>query len=217
MEKCSIPKATLGRVPIYLKYLKELPEGSGATISATKISRGVALGEIQVRKDLAQVSGRGKPRIGYERDKLIDDLECCLNADNLTNAVLVGAGKLGRALLDYDGFEEFGVRIAAGFDCNESALPMGKNKSVLPIRSLESFCSEHQVKIGIITVGQGSAQDVCDKLVACGIQAIWNFAPCALSVPPTVLIKQEKLALSLAHLNSQIKNNENNKHGEVIL
>jgi redox-sensing transcriptional repressor len=78
---------------------------------------------------------------------------------------------------------------------------------VLPIREIETFCAEHDIKIGIITVGQGSAQEVCDKLVACGLKAIWSFAPCELSVPPTVLIRQEKLALSLAHLNSQIKNN----------
>lgn len=207
MEKRSISKATLERIPIYLKYLKDLPEESGSTISATKIARGVLLGEVQVRKDLALISGRGKPRIGYECDKLISDLENSLGAESLTNAVLVGAGKLGRALLDYDGFEELGVRIVAGFDCNETVWKLGQSKAVLPIKNIESFCAENDIKIGIITVGQGSAQEVCDKLVACGVKAIWNFAPCVLSVPSTVLLKQEKLALSLAHLNSQIKNN----------
>ncbi|MBQ1956931.1 MAG: redox-sensing transcriptional repressor Rex [Clostridia bacterium] len=207
MEKHSIPKATLGRVPIYLRYLRDLPDESGATISATKIARGVLLGEVQVRKDLAFISGSGKPRVGYERSKLIYDLESCLGSDSLTNAVLVGAGKLGRALLDYDGFEEFGVRIVAGFDCNDEVLRVSKGKLVLPIEDIEMFCTDNDIKIGIITVGQGSAQEVCDKLVACGIKAIWNFAPCTLSVPSTVLLRQEKLALSLAHLNSQIKNN----------
>lgn len=205
MEKSSVPKATLGRIPIYLRYLKELTDENGTTISATTIARGVLLGEVQVRKDLALISGRGKPRIGYERTTLIYDLEACLGWDRLTNAVLIGAGKLGRALLDYDGFEEFGVRIVAGFDCNETALQLGKGKSILPIKELEAFCAENDIKIGIITVGQGSAQEVCDKLVACGVKAIWNFAPCALTVPSTVLLKQEKLALSLAHLNSQIE------------
>ena len=205
MEKSSVPKATLGRIPIYLRYLKELTDENGTTISATTIARGVLLGEVQVRKDLALISGRGKPRIGYERTTLIYDLEACLGWDRLTNAVLIGAGKLGRALLDYDGFEEFGVRIVAGFDCNETALQLGKGKSILPIKELEAFCAENDIKIGIITVGQGSAQEVCDKLVACGVKAIWNFAPCALTVPSTILLKQEKLALSLAHLNSQIE------------
>lgn len=206
MEKRSIPKATLGRIPIYLRYLKDIADEGDTTISATKIARGVLLGEVQVRKDLALISGRGKPRIGYELSKLTYDLEICLGSDNVTNAVLVGAGKLGRALLDYEGFEEFGVRIVAGFDCNDRVLQFSKSKLVLPIKEIESFCADNDIRIGIITVGQGSAQEVCDKLVACGIKAIWNFAPCSLEVPPTVLVRQEKLALSLAHLNSQIKN-----------
>ena len=205
MNGYSIPKATLGRLPQYLQYLKSLPPANGATISATAIAKGLALGEVQVRKDLAVVSGAGKPKVGYERTKLIDDLERNLGYESLTNAVLVGAGKLGRALLDYDGFEEFGVRIVAGFDCNDHAVPLGKNaKAILPIKDIGAYCAQNNVKLGIVTVGQGSAQDVCDTLVASGITAIWNFAPCALKVPAGVLLKQENLALSLAHLNNQI-------------
>lgn len=205
MAENSIPKATLGRIPIYIQYLKDMPEDSAVTVSATKIAKGLSLGEVQVRKDLALVSGAGKPKIGYERAKLIIDLERHIGCDGLTCAVLVGAGKLGRALLDYDGFEEFGVRILAGFDCNERAFQIGRSVSVLPINEIGKYCTEHNVKIGIITVGQGSAQQVCDMLVVAGIKAIWNFAPCALNVPDGVLLKQENLALSLAHLNSQLK------------
>ena len=201
-----ISKATLGRIPIYIQYLKELPDENGDMISATKIARGLSLGEVQVRKDLAMISGRGKPKIGYDRTKLIHDLESHLGSEAVTNAVLVGVGKLGRALLDYGSFEEFGVKIVAGFDCNESVLQISKSKSVLPIKNIEAFCAENDVKIGIITVGQGSAQEVFNKLVACGIKAIWNFAPCALTVPEGIILKQENLALSLAHLNSLIKN-----------
>ena len=205
MNGYSIPKATLGRLPQYLQYLKNLPQDKGATISATAIAKGLSLGEVQVRKDLAVVSGAGKPKVGYERTKLIDDIERNLGYEQLTNAVLVGAGKLGRALLDYDGFEEFGVRIVAGFDCNEQALPVGKNaKAILPIKDIGTYCAQNNVKLGIVTVGQGSAQQVCDALVSCGIEAIWNFAPCPLKVPAGVLLKQENLALSLAHLNNQL-------------
>ena len=205
MNGYSIPKATLGRLPQYLAYLKSLPAVKGATISATAIAKGLSLGDVQVRKDLAAVSGAGKPKIGYELEKLIRDLESHLGYESLTHAVLVGAGKLGRALLDYEGFEAFGVKIVAGFDCNEKALQIGKNaKEILPIKDIAAYCKEHHVKLGIITVGQGSAQDVCDTLVACGIEAIWNFAPCALRVPSGVVLKQENLALSLAYLNNQI-------------
>ena len=202
MNGYSIPKATLGRLPQYLEYLRSLPE-IRRTISATAIAKALSLGDVQVRKDLAVVSGAGKPKIGYETDKLITDIESHLGCERLTNAVLVGAGKLGRALLDYDGFENFGVKIIAGFDCNETVLTKG-TKDILPIRDIEVYCREHDVKLGIITVGQGSAQDVCDKLVESGIKAIWNFAPVTLKVPNGVLLKQENLALSLAYLNNQI-------------
>ena len=202
MNGCSIPKATLGRLPQYLAYLRSLPE-MRRTISATAIAQALSLGDVQVRKDLAAVSGAGKPKIGYETDKLIADIESHLGYDRLTNAVLVGAGKLGRALLDYDGFENFGVQIVAGFDCNETSLKRGA-KDILPIRDIGAYCREHNVRLGIITVGQGSAQEVCDKLVESGVEAIWNFAPCSLDVPNNIIVKQENLALSLAYLKGQI-------------
>ena len=205
MTGYSISKATLGRLPQYLQYLKSLPDGKGITISATAIAKGLSLGDVQVRKDLAAVSGAGRPKIGYEKEKLVCDIERHLGDESCTNAVLVGAGKLGRALLDYDGFEEFGVKIIAGFDCNEKAIQMSKNaKAILPIKDIGAYCKENKVKLGIITVGQGSAQEVCDKLVESGIEAILNFAPCTLNVPAGILLKQENLALSLAHLNNQI-------------
>ena len=205
MERSNVTKATLGRLPQYLQFLNGLPPGQYDHISATTIARMLSLGEVQVRKDLAAVSGLGKPKVGYRTSELIKDLEDALGCKKLTPAILVGAGKLGRALLDYNGFEEYGVQITAAFDCNEQVLRMNNtSKEILPIRSLKKYCSENGIRIGIITVGSGSAQDVCDQMLEAGITAIWNFAPCQLKVPDNVLVKQENLALSLAHLNSQI-------------
>lgn len=205
MERSNVTKATLGRLPQYLQFLNGLPPGQYDHISATTIAKMLSLGEVQVRKDLAAVSGLGKPKVGYRTSELISDLEDALGCKKLTPAILVGAGKLGRALLDYNGFEEYGVQITAAFDCNEQVLRMNKtSKEILPISSLKKYCSENGIRIGIITVGSGSAQDVCDQMLEAGITAIWNFAPCQLKVPDNVLVKQENLALSLAHLNSQI-------------
>lgn len=205
MERSNVTKATLGRLPQYLQFLNGLPPGQYDHISATTIAKMLSLGEVQVRKDLAAVSGLGKPKVGYRTSELINDLEDALGCKKLTPAILVGAGKLGRALLDYNGFEEYGVQITAAFDCNEQVLRMNKtSKEILPISSLKKYCSENGIRIGIITVGSGSAQDVCDQMLEAGITAIWNFAPCQLKVPDNVLVKQENLALSLAHLNSQI-------------
>ena len=205
MERSNVTKATLGRLPQYLQFLNGLPSGQYDHISATTIARMLSLGEVQVRKDLAAVSGLGKPKVGYRTSELIKDIEDALGCKKLTPAILVGAGKLGQALLDYNGFEEYGVQITAAFDCNEQVLRMNKtSKEILPISSLKQYCTENGIRIGIITVGSGSAQDVCDQMLEAGITAIWNFAPCQLKVPDNVLVKQENLALSLAHLNSQI-------------
>ena len=206
MSSSSVTKATLGRVPHYLKFLKELPDDGFEYISATHIARELELGEVQVRKDLNAISGAGKPKLGYVTEELIQKLEDCLGCNRMTSAVLVGAGKLGKALLDYSGFEKFGVKIIAAFDSNETVLNLKGKIEILPIRQFESFCKANSVKLGIITVSEGSAQTVCNQMVASGITAIWNFAPCQLIVPDEILIQNENLALSLAHLNNKLCN-----------
>lgn len=202
MNERSIPKATLGRLPQYLYHLKNLPDDEKYT-SATAIARNLGLGEVQVRKDLAAVSNAGKPKIGYLVTDLLRDVESCLGFGRLTEAVLVGAGKLGRALLGYGGFEEYGVKIVAAFDVEESIVLTGQSEiKVRPVEEMESFCRQRDIKLGIITVGKDAAQAVCDQLVQSGIRAIWNFAPCSLKTPEGVILKRENLALSLAHLSS---------------
>ncbi len=210
MEKFSVSKATLGRLPGYLDFLRALPLSEHPYISATAIAKKLFLGEVQVRKDLASVSGAGKPKLGYETQGLIKRLEDCLGFNKLTPAVLVGAGKLGKALLQYDEFEKYGVKISAAFDSNEQTLNLFSKVEILPMKQFSDFCKTNNVQIGIITVGEGSAQTVCDQMIMCGITAIWNFAPCKLNAPETVLIKNENLALSLAHLNNQLCNNGHN-------
>ena len=206
MDKCTISKATLGRLPSYLEFLRNLPPDKVPYISATAIAKHLGLGEVQVRKDLAAVSGAGKPKLGYVTSELVEKLEECLGCNQLTSAVLVGAGRLGRALLQYDEFEKYGVKISAAFDSNERVISLGSKTEILPMNQFEYFCKTKNIKLGIITVGEGSAQAVCDQMVKSGITAIWNFAPCKLKVPIGVLLQNENLALSLAHLNNQLCN-----------
>ena len=204
MEKATVSRATLGRLPQYLQFLRELPADQPHT-SATAIARALNLGEVQVRKDLGMISGQGKPRVGYATGELIRSLEKALGCDGMTCAVLVGAGKLGRALLEYDEFGHYGVQIAAAFDSNAQTLRLSRTIEILPMQGFEDFCRGHNIRIGIITVGQGSAQEVCERMIRAGITAIWNFAPCKLETPPGILLRQENLALSLAHLNNQLR------------
>ncbi|MBO5909575.1 MAG: redox-sensing transcriptional repressor Rex, partial [Clostridia bacterium] len=103
-------KATLGRLPHYLQLLRELSPDDVPYISATLIAKKLSLGEVLVRKDLSVVSGAGKPKVGYKTVVLIKSIEAHLGQGDMTNAVLVGAGKLGKALLEFDDFEDYGVK-----------------------------------------------------------------------------------------------------------
>ena len=205
MEKCSVSKATLGRLPCYLHHLRAMMQNHDDYISATAIAKELSLGEVQVRKDLNSISGAGRPKIGYAVKDLIKSIENALGYSNLSKAIIVGAGKLGQALLNFDGFGEYGVEISAAFDL--TAKEKSKlHREVYPMTQFESFCKNNNIKIGIITVSENAAQQVCDLMVKNNIKAIWNFTPKKLNVAEDVLVKQENLALSLAHLNNQLVN-----------
>lgn len=204
MKLNAVPKPTLGRLPMYLHYLKSLPGSCDEHISATTIAKALELGEVQVRKDLGLVTGTGRPKTGHVRKELIQRLEEYLSGEACVPAVLAGAGKLGRALLDYEGFREYGLEIIAAVDCDiDKTGETESGKKVFHSDELCDICTENDIKIGVITVPVGAAQDVCDQMVACGIRAIWNFAPCTLKTPEGVIVQQENLALSLAHIKKQ--------------
>ena len=209
VQKKEISKSVLKRLPGYLAYLKNMPEDSPPHISATALANALGMGEVQVRKDLALVSDGGRPKIGYLREGLIEDIEQFLGYDNTTDAVLVGAGRLGCALLGYSGFEEYGLNILAGFDINPATDHTEDGKPIYPMEELESFCRTNKVLMGIITVPAVNAQQVCDKVIDSGIKAIWNFAPVHLDVPKHILVQNENMATSLAvlsmHLQAQMK------------
>ncbi len=208
MQRKEISKAVLKRLPGYLAYLKSLPEGTMTYISATALANALHMGEVQVRKDLAMVSDGGRPKIGYLRERLIEDISQFLGYDNTTDAILVGAGKLGQALLGYGGFDAYGLNILAAFDIAPTPVG-GEGKPIYEISRLESFLKTHKVLMAIITVPAEQAQDVCESLIDKGIQAIWNFAPVHLNVPDGILVQNENMATSLAvlsmHLQAQIK------------
>ena len=209
MEHKGISKAVLKRLPGYLSYLKSLPEGTATYISATSLANALGMGEVQVRKDLAMVSDGGRPKIGYLRERLMEDISQFLGYDNTTDAILVGAGKLGQALMAYSGFDEYGLNILAGFDAKPSASATEDGKPIYPMEKMEAFCAANSVLMGIITVPAEHAQSVCDQLIKSGIKAIWNFAPVHLEVPPGILIQTQNMATSLAvlsvHLQAQMK------------
>ena len=210
MATKEISKSTLKRLPIYLSYLKGIPGDGSEYISATALAAALDMGEVQVRKDLALVSSGGRPKVGYHRESLVKDMEDFLGYTNTNDAVLVGAGKLGRALLSYSGFAEYGLNILAAFDSDDVLIGTSKSgKPIMHMSRLEEFCKLNKIRIGIITVPSEYAQEVCDRLIASGIQAVWNFAPKHLDVPPNILVQSENMAASLAvlskHLSEQME------------
>ena len=209
MERKEISKSVLKRLPGYLNYLKNIPDDASPYISATALANALGMGEVQVRKDLAMVSDGGRPKIGYLRESLIEDISQFLGYDNTTDAILIGAGKLGQALLGYGGFDAYGLNILAAFDIDPATEKTEEGKPIYPMEELESFCRNNNVLMGIITVPGKHAQQVCDSLIRCGIKAVWNFAPVHLDVPSNILVQNENMATSLAvlsmHLQAQMK------------
>jgi len=214
MESKSISKTLLRRLPLYLSHLKSLPENT-ANISATALARALGLGDVLVRKDLAKVSSGGRRKTGYLRENLIRDIEDYLDVNSTTATVIVGAGKLGRALLDYSGFENSGLELLAAFDIRPEAQKTQGGKPIYPMENLEDFCRDNGVRIGIITVPAEFAQSICDRLVASGIRGIWNFAPVQLDVPEGITVQSENLAVSLTALRMQLKNQERKNAGKA--
>ncbi len=202
-----VSKATLVRLPMYYRYLIELQKSGEKNISSVKISEDLKLNSIQVRKDLACVSSiAGKPKTGFDVDELIKDISTFLGYNNTTDAVIIGVGQLGRALLAYSGFNNYGLKIVAGFDVNEDICNQGVNgKKILPMYKLQDFLRRTNVHIGIITVPSEAAQKVSDLLVSSGIRAIWNFAPTHIIVPDDVVVKNEDMVASLAILSNKLK------------
>ena len=178
-----ISKKTLARLPLYLGYLREQKGGDQPYISATTIADALGLNQVQVRKDLALISSGGKPKVG------------------INSAVIVGAGHLGKALMSYVGFKQYGLEIIAAFDSDPSLWNTTFNGiTVFPPEKMAGIAERLKLHIGIITVPAPHAQEVCDRLVEAGVRAIWNFAPTVLRVPEGILVQNENMASSLALL-----------------
>ena len=203
-------KSTLKRLPFYLDLLKKKRKENVQYISSSQVAKELGLHDVQVRKDLATASKLGgKPKIGYEIEELIHDIEEYLGCHNINKAVLVGVGSLGKALLGYKGFKDYGLEIIGAFD-TYSGIIGNEIKGILvhSMDRLKSFIEENNVHIGIITVPAQYAEEVCDALVNGGVQAIWNFAPTILKEREGVIIQTENMASSLAVLSRHLESNK---------
>ncbi len=197
MNSFNISNSAMKRLPIYLHYIKLISNDESKYISSTKIANDLKLGEVLVRKDLALICGKGKPKIGYLKQELEECLNRILNTSKVNNAIIIGAGKLGQALQSFEGFKEIGFKIIASFDNDDKKID---NIHSYHINHLKEFCKNNQISVGIITVNEENAQSICDLLIENNINKIWNFSAVQLTCPSNVKVKNENLAASLAVL-----------------
>lgn len=198
-DKSGISKPTLRRLPIYLNYLKTL---TVRTVSATAIAAALGLNEVQVRKDLSAASSGGRPKTGYTVSQLITDLEEFLGYRSTKEAILVGVGRLGGALLSFTGFQECGMRIVAAYDNDPGKI--GTQIGEVTIHDIREL-TQQSATIGILTTSPEHAQSLCDRMLESGILAIWNFSTAHLETPANIIVHNENLAVSLAMISHDLE------------
>lgn len=197
-----IPEISLQRLPVYLNYLKSLPEGD-KYISSGAIASALGMGEVLVRKDIAYTNSSGRPKVGYVRTQLIAAIEEYLGCNRKKNAVLVGVGGLGSALLSYGGFAKYGIDIAEAYDSDEKkAGTYVGGKPVYADEHMAEGVARCGAELAILAVPAAAAQTVCDALVEAGIKGILNFAPVQLRAPESIAVRNIDVAASLAILAS---------------
>lgn len=201
----NIPEPTIKRLSRYMHLLLNLKKEGRVVVSSTFIANDLSLDPTQVRKDIQHTGIIGSPKIGFNIDDVINAIQKTLNWDKTEKAFLVGAGNLGKSLLRYSSFKNFGLEIVAAFDSDKSKI--GTNIGgieILDIEKLIVLAKLMKVRIGIITVPFNSAQQVADIMVEGGIQAIWNFAQTRLRVPEDMIVENTLLTQNLAVLTNKL-------------
>lgn len=190
MNARKIPDIIIGRLPVYLRALQRMAEMGLKTTSSQELGERVGISAAQIRKDISQFGEFGKQGTGYSIEYLIDKLRGILKVDRIWDVVLVGAGDVGHALANYQGFRDRGFRIAAIFDKDKSKV--GQKIGAFTIEDSETMIErirELGVKIAMLTIPAAAAQEVADQLAQAGVKAILNYAPISLNVPNHVKVQ----------------------------
>ncbi len=201
-DHSSIPKATIERLPLYYRCLDKLATFEDVEVVSSKELGGkLGIPSTQVRKDLSYYGEFGRRGVGYDVTQLKKSVGKILGVNKDWPAVLVGAGNLGRALVNYSGFHKMGLVIAAVMDADLSKIGNKVGSiTVQSMKKLEEVVEEDDIKLGIITVPANAAQQVADQLIEAGIRSIWNFAPTRLYVPKDIVVRNEDLAVGIVSL-----------------
>jgi redox-sensing transcriptional repressor len=201
-----IPLVVIDRLPLYARALAALESQGRFVVSSKELGEAVDVSDAQIRKDLAYFGRFGKQGRGYDVQKLLDELRRILGLNRQWRMVLVGTGRLGRAIIGYEGFQPQGFRIIHAFDSDPAKI--GTKIDELVVRStaeIEEALAQEPADIGIVAVTAETAQSVIDRLVKCGIKAILNYTPVTAHVPASVQLKRIDPVLSLQGMTYHLK------------
>jgi len=198
LGRTGIPEATVARLPIYLRVLTGLADTGVGTVSSDGLAAAAGVGSAKLRKDLSHLGSYGTRGVGYDVEYLVYQISRALGLTQSYRVAIIGVGNLGHALANYAGFATRGFQIAALIDAD--AERVGEQIAGIEIRhldDLEILVKEHEISIGVIATPAAAAQDVCDRLVSCGVTSVLNFAPAILSVPDAVDVRKVDLSIEL--------------------
>jgi len=195
-------RLALERLMRYYRFLCELTAKRPVrTVTSAQIAEALDIDPTQVRKDFAAVGLQGMGRVGFEVCEACRAIRVSLGFDQRHEAVLIGAGHLGGALLAYSGFARYGLDIVAAFD-NDKRRIGGKvaGCTVKSMRALKPFVKRREIRLAILTTPVEVSQELADRLVSVGVKAIWNFTPNRVTVPPGVLVRNQHISVGLSEI-----------------
>src|SRR4051812_29558674 len=193
-----LPEATVARLPEYLRALHHLADTGFETVSSEGLATAAGVNSAKLRKDLSHLGSYGTRGVGYDVEYLVYQISRALGLTQHYSVVIIGVGNLGHALANYAGFASRGFRIAALVDADKRRVgELIHGLEVRHLDELETVVKEHEVSIGVIATPAAAAQEVCDRLVACGVTSVLNFAPAVLSVPESVQVRKVDLSIEL--------------------
>lgn len=204
-----IPQAVIRRLPRYYRYLKDIQKKGEDKISSFKMSEEMGLSASQIRRDLNCFGGFGQQGYGYGVEKLKNEIAHILGLDKRYNVIVVGAGRIGQALMGYDGFEKEAFSMKAIFDNDSNKIGIPVNgKLIRHIDEIESFLNENYIDIAMLCTPKENTKKAANMLIDLGIKAIWNFAPIDVEERNNVAVENVHLSDSLYVLSYKLDNNQ---------
>ena len=213
LRRTAVSNNVIRRLPRYLRKLVELQETGVNRVSSFELGEQLGFTPSQVRQDFSNFGEFGQQGYGYNVSTLRDQIANILGMNQGYKAILVGAGNIGKALLDNFSFTDCGVHLLAAFDIRESLIGTSfHGVPVLALAQLEEFLNENEVAIAVLCVPKNVAVSIADLIIGKGIPAIWNFTNVELTEPGSrTIVENIHFSDSLLCLNFKISEKQDNK------